>query len=147
MLDRVLFATFSDKQEQSSSLFKIVLLSLLLYSIFVLSLCIVGSSLLLYPGINPIQSLFNIVFLSQFLYTLVLFFCYFFFFFYCSLSDPLCDFKVQPGPFFYIVFLFLLLCPDLIFPFPVLCRICYLQIHLPFSSLVPLFDFSFHCAL
>ena len=125
----------------------------LLYSIFVLSLCIVGSSLLLYPGINPIQSLFNIVFLSQFLYTLVFFFFFyfivflFFLFFFCSLSDPLCAFKVQPGSFFNIVFLFLLMCPDLIFPFHVLSRICYLQIHLPFSSLVPLFNFSFHCAL
>ena len=84
---------------------------------FVLSLCIIGSCRdSLYPGKNPIQSLFNIVFLSQFLSTLFFFFFFFFFFFlfYCALSDPLCAFKVQSGPFFNIVFLFLLLCPVLI---------------------------------
>ena len=80
VLLRILFAIFSDKKEQSSSLFKIVLLSLLLYSVFVLSLCIVRSFLLLYPGKNPVQSLFNIVFLSQFLYTLFFFFILFLFF-------------------------------------------------------------------
>ena len=85
VLLRILFAIFSNKKEQSSSLFKIVLLSLLLYSVFVLSLCIVRSSLLLYPGKNPVQSLFNIVFLSQFLYTLFLFFFFFFFVCFCFL--------------------------------------------------------------
>ena len=83
---------------------------------FVLSLCIIGSCRdSLYPSKNRIQSLF----ISIPVYPV---FCCCFF--YCALSDPLCVFKGQSGPFFNIVFLFLLLCPVLIFPFVLLCRIC-----------------------
>ena len=139
---------FSDKKEQSSSLFKIVLLSLLLYSVCVLSLCIVRSSLLLYPGKNPVQSLFKIVFLSQFLYTLF-FFLFLFFTVLCqilfaplkfspvlSLILSFCFFNCVPFLFFLSlysvglatcksIFLSLLLYPFLIFPSTVLCRIFF----------------------
>ena len=113
---------------------------------FVLSLCIIGSCRdNLYPGKNPIQFPFNIVFLSQFLSTL------FFFFFTVLCQILFASFKVSlvlslilSSCFFYCVpFLFFLsfysvgfancksiflslhLYPFLIFPSTVLCRILF----------------------
>ena len=67
--------------------------------------------MLLYPGINPIQSLFNIVFLSQFLYTLVLFFCYFFVVFFLVLFfTVLCQILFAPLKFSPVLFSILSSC-------------------------------------
>ena len=104
-------------------------------------------------GINPIQSLFNIVFLSQFLYTLVLFFYFLLLFFFTVLCQILFAplkfspvlFLILSSCFFYCVpilfflslysvgfaicksiFLSLLLYPFLTFPSTVLCRIFFL---------------------
>ena len=64
---------------------------------FVLSLCIIGSCRdSLYPGKNPIQSVFNIVFLSQFLSTLFFFFVFFVFFVFSFCFTVLCQILFAP---------------------------------------------------
>ena len=72
-------------------------------------MCIVGSSLLLYPGKNPIQSLFYIVLLPQFLYTLVVFFTVLCQIFVAPLKFSLVLSLILSNCFFYCVpFLFFL---------------------------------------